>query len=130
MTLRRKIHGNCAESSNVIDNIEYNAYSGAQKIIEVGPALKFAAAITAEYQFCPGDQLFVFNPTAAIAYVTLSKVTGAAAGVAAGVDTFPVFAEAYTPISGSDYKFIIGTAGLFLYVLRDDNQQLILDKTK
>lgn len=123
---RRKVNGQCVEDTNTLNNIEYNAYAGAQKGLEVGPALEYKAALGAEQGICPGDQLFIFKATAGIGYVTLSETTGVAAGAAPAADTFPVFGEAYTPISAADYKYIIGnSADIHLYVLRDDNQERV-----
>jgi hypothetical protein len=120
---RRRINGKCVEDSHAINNIEYNDWSGAQKNITVGPALEFIGAATSEQVITPGDQLFIFKSTTGIGYVTLSETTGVVAGVAPAADTFPVFGEAYTPISAANYKFIIGTADTFLYKLRDDSSE-------
>jgi hypothetical protein len=125
MSFRRRIDGKCVEDSGTIDNIEYNPYAGAQKNIEVGPGLEFIAELTAATGVCPGDQLFIFKPSAGIAYVTLGDDNTVVLGTAPAADTFPVFGEAYTRISAADYKYIIGAAGIFLYKLRDDNQERI-----
>jgi|VirMetMinimDraft_7_1064189.scaffolds.fasta_scaffold01061_11 hypothetical protein len=119
--LRRKV-GAQAEDSHAIDNIEYNSFAGAQKNLEVGPALKYVDATAAEVRICPGDQLFLFKVTTGLGYVTLSKETGAVVGTAPAADTFPVQGQVYTPISAADYKYIIGTADIHLYVLRDSSQ--------
>lgn len=122
---RRKVDGQCVEDANTIDNIEYSPYSGAQKNIEVGPALKYVSATAAEVSICPGDQLFLFKTTTGLGYVTLGVSSGVVLGTAPAADTFPVFGEEYTRISAADYKYIIGTADIHLYVLRDDNQERV-----
>lgn len=121
---RRRIQE--TEDSYAIENIEYNSYAGAQKNIEVGPALEYKAALGTEAGICPGDQLFIFKATAGLGYVTLSETTGVVAGTAPAANTFPVFGQVYTPISAADYKFIIGnSADIHLYVLKDDNQERV-----
>lgn len=122
---RRKIDGQCVEDSNTIENIIYNPFAGAQKNMEVGPALQYVSASATEVSIQPGDQLFIFKTTAGIGYVTLGKETGIATGVAPSANTFPVFGQQYTMISAADYKFIIGTADIHIYTLRDDNQERV-----
>lgn len=123
---RRKVNGQCVEDPSTIDNIEYNAYSGAQKNIEVGPALEYKAALGSEQGICPGDQLYIFKATAGLGYVTLSETTGVVAGAAPAEHTYPVFGQVYTAISAANYKYIIGnSADIHLYVLRDDNQERV-----
>ena len=122
---RRRFDGRNTEDSHTIDNIEYNEFAGAQKNLEVGPALKYVGQLSAEQNIWPGDQLFIFKATTGLGYVTLSKTTGASVGTQPAADTFPVFGEQYTRISAADYKFIIGAAGIHLYVLRDDTQERI-----
>ena len=120
--LRRRV-GAQAEDSHAIDNIEYNSFAGAQKIIEVGPALKYVSVTTADVKICPGDQLFLFKTTVGLGYVKMT--TGAAAGTvgtAPAADTFPVQGQVYTQISAADYKVIKGAADIHLYVLRDSAQ--------
>jgi len=106
MSLRRKIDGNCVEDSDAIDNIQYNAWAGCQKNMEVGPALEYVAELTSEKSINAGDQLFIFKTTAGLGYVTLSKVTGAVVGTAPAANTFPVFGEAYTRMVLLAYIFI------------------------
>jgi hypothetical protein len=121
MNLKRKVTE--PQDTGTIENIEYDSGSGAKKTLEVGPALKFVAALTAVVDIHPGDQLFILKTTVGIGYVTLSKTATPPTAVSVpAVDTFPVFGEAYTPVSAADYKKIIGTADTFLYVLRNDNR--------
>jgi len=121
MSLRRKIDPRCTEDVGAIDNIEYNSHAGAKKTIEVGPGLVYVSNTLSEVAVAPGSQLFLFKTTGSVGYVTMSKTTGASVGTTPGADTFPVFGQVYTPISSSDYKFVIGTADIHLYILKDDN---------
>jgi len=123
MSFRRKIDGKCVEDSHAIDNIQYNSYSGGQKNLEVGPALKYISNTAAEVAVCPGDQLFLFKTTVGVGYVQMAEVAGIGAvpGAPAG-DVFPVLGESFTRYSAADYKFIKGSADIHLYILRDDNQ--------
>lgn len=122
---RRKFDGRNTEDSHTIDNIEYNEFSGAQKNFEVGPALKYVDELTSATAICPGDQLFIFKPSAGIAYVTMGDDNSIVNAGAPSADTFPVFGESYTRISAADYKYIIGAAGIHLYILRDDTQERV-----
>ncbi len=123
---RRRVHGQCVEDSSTIENIEYNPYAGAQKNLEVGPALKFVSVTTAEVKICPGDQLFLFKTTTGLGWVELSETAGiGVVGTAPAADTFPVFGQEYTRISAADYKYIKGAADIYLYVLKDDNQERV-----
>lgn len=122
---RRRLDGRNVEDSNTIENIEYNEFAGAQKNLEVGPALEYVSATAAATKICPGDQLFLFKATTGLGYVTLGDTAGIALGIAPAADTFPVFGQEYTRISAADYKYIIGTADIHLYVLRDDTQERI-----
>jgi hypothetical protein len=122
---RRRIDGRNVEDSHSIDNIEYNEFSGAQKNVEVGPALKYVSATLAATGICPGDQLFLFKATTGLGYVTLGESAGISLGTTPAADTFPVFGQVYTPISAADYHYIIGTADIHLYVLRDDTQERV-----
>ena len=123
MLFRRKIDGRLVEDSQTIDNIEHNPFAGAQKNMEVGPALIFIGDASAELIVAPGDQLFLFKATAGFGWVKMSKTSGiGAVGTAPAEDTFPVSGEGFTRYSAADYKYIKASAGVFLYVLRDDNQ--------
>jgi len=122
---RRKIDGRNVEDSEIITNIEYNPFAGAQKNIEVGPALEYVSELTAATKICEGDQLFIFKATAGLGYVTLGETNAVAVGSAPAADTFPVFGEQYTRISAADYKYIIGAAGIHLYILRDTSTERV-----
>jgi hypothetical protein len=123
---RRKINGQCVEDSHAIENIEYNAYAGAQKNLEVGPALRFVSVTTSEVKICAGDQLFLFKTTSGLGWVELSESAGiGVVGTTPSANTFPVFGQEYTRISAADYKYIKGAADIFLYVLKDDNQERV-----
>ena len=118
--LKRNVDGRPVEDTGLIDNIEYNSMSGSQKNIEVGPALKYVSATNAATKICPGDQLFLFKTTAGLDYVTLGEDNSVVKGTAPAEDTFPVFGQEYTRISAADYNYIIGTADIHLYILRDE----------
>jgi len=120
MNLKRKVTSPLDQGT--IDNIQYDSGSGGKKTLEVGPALAFVSVTTAAVDIHPGDQLFLFKNTAGIGYVKLAKTGTPTAATAPAIDVFPVFGEAYTPISAADYKKIIGAADIFLYVLRNDNR--------
>lgn len=117
---RRRFDGRNTEDTAAISNIEYNPESGSQKNIEVGPALKYEKDLATATHIRLGEQLFIFKSTAGVGYVTLGDTNTITVGTAPAADTFPVFGQQYTRISGADYKYIIGTADIHLYVLRDD----------
>ena len=122
-SFRRRLDGRNVEDSHTIDNIEYNEFAGAQKNFEVGPALEYVSATTVATKICPGDQLFLFKATTGLGYATLGDDNTITTGSAPSANTFPVFGQVYTKISAADYKYIIGTADIHLYVLRDDTQK-------
>jgi hypothetical protein len=123
MSFRRRIDGRLVEDSQTIDNIEHNPFAGAQKNVEVGPALKFIGDASVELIITPGDQLFFFKATAGLGWVKMSKTAGVGVvGAAPTDDTFPIQGEGFTKYSAADYKYIKASAGIFLYILRDDNQ--------
>lgn len=107
------------EDSGSIDNIEYNNDAGAKKTLEVGAPLKYISVTTTATNIMPGDQLFFFKTTAGLGYVTFSEDGVPVVGTAPAADTFPVFGQVYSPVAASDYKFVIGTADIHLYVLKD-----------
>lgn len=120
MTLKRTV--NEVEDGGAIDNIVYNSESGAKKTVEVGPALTFVGVTTNEVAIVPGSQLFLFKTDAAVGYVKLAAVTGVGVpGAAPAADTFPVQPMVYTQIAASDYKFIRGSASIYLYKLKDSS---------
>ena len=126
MSFRRRVNGQCVEDADTLDNIMYNPWAGAQKNIEVGPALQFISVTTAAVSISPGDQLFLFKTTAGLGWVELSTTTIAGAvATAPAANTFPVKGEDYTRISAADYKFIKGAADIYLYRLIDDNQERV-----
>ena len=119
---RRKIDGRYAEDSSTIDNIEHNCEAGAQKNMECGPALKFIGDASSELRITPGDQLFFFKTTAGLGWVEMSE-TGSigVVGSAPADNTFPIEGQVFTRYSAADYKYVKASAGVYLYVLRDDN---------
>ncbi len=110
------------EDGGAIQNIEYSNDSGAKKTVEVGAALKYVSATTSAVAIEQGSQLFLFKATTGLGYVTLSDDGIPVVGTAPAADTFPVFGQVYTPIAASDYKFVIGTADIHLYVLKDNSR--------
>ena len=121
MSYRRKIEGKCVEDTNAIQNIEFNPWAGGQKNLEIGPALTYVSALSAATLVSEGQQLFIFKATTGLGYVTLGDDDSITTGTAPSANTFPVFGQEYTRISAADYRYIIGTADIHLYVLRDDN---------
>jgi hypothetical protein len=120
---RRKLDGRLVEDTQTIENIEYSPFAGAQKNMEVGPALEFIGDSSAELIVAPGDQLFFFKSTTGFGWVEMSQTSGiGAVGTAPAANTFPIQGEGFTRYSAADYKYIKTTAGIFLYILRDDNQ--------
>jgi hypothetical protein len=120
---RRKIDGRCVEDSQTIDNIEHNSEAGGQKNMEVGPGLVFIGDASSELIVNPGDQLFFFKSTTGFGWVKMSKTSGiGAVGSVPADDTFPIEGEGFTRYSAVDYKYIKASSGVYLYVLRDDNQ--------
>lgn len=120
---RRKLDGRYIEDSQTINNIEHNPFAGAQKNMEVGPALKYIGDSSSEIIVAPGDQLFFFKSTTGFGWVEMSESPGiGAVGTAPANNTFPIQGEGFTKYSAADYKYIKTTAGIFLYILRDDNQ--------
>jgi hypothetical protein len=122
MIFRRKINSMNMEDPNAIDNIEYNPYSGAKKGLPVGPALEYIGVATSEIKVLPGEQLFFFKTTTGLGWVTMSETTGVAAGSAPAANTFPIQGQVFTPYSSSSYKYIITTADVHLYKLKDDTE--------
>lgn len=121
---KRRITGEQSEDCHKISNIEYNSYAGGQKNLAIGPALEYIGTLDAVKVIPAGVQLYVFNPTAGILYVTLDEDSTATptAGTAPAANTFPAFAASYTPIAADAYRVIIGQAGLHLYKLKDDSK--------
>lgn len=120
--LKRSIHGRDTQDSQVIDNIEHNSWAGAQKNLEVGPALEYIGSLTAEQIVAKGEQLFIFKEAAGISYITMSETTGVVAGAAPAGNVFPVF-QGFTRYSAANYKYVISNvAGVHLYILKDDTK--------
>lgn len=123
MKFRRKIDGRLVEDTQTIENVEYSPFSGAKKGVAVGPALEFIGDASSELIVAPGDQLFFFKSTAGFGWVQMSQTAGiGAVGSAPAADTFPIQGAGFTVYSAADYKYIKASAGVFLYILRDDNQ--------
>jgi hypothetical protein len=119
---RRKIDGKRVEDSHAIDNIEYNPYAGAKKSIPVGAALIFVGDATTEIKVEPGDQLYFFKTTTGLGWVTMSDSSGASAGTGPAADTFPIQGQVFTVYSADSYTYVIASAGVYLYKLKDDTQ--------
>lgn len=118
---RRLVSSRQLEDSQTISNLEYNPQSGSQKNIEVGPSLKYLDNTAAAVRVTQGSQLFLFKTTTGLDYVTLGENSSITKGTAPSEDTFPVFGQQYTRISAAQYKYIIGTADIHVYVLEDDS---------
>lgn len=120
---RRKIDGRYAEDSQTIDNIEHNSEAGAQKNMEVGPGLKFIGDATSELRITPGDQLFFFKTTSGLGWVEMSESGSiGVVGSAPADNTFPIEGQVFTRYSAANYKYVKASAGVYLYILRDDSQ--------
>lgn len=118
--LKRNVGSRGVQSDNDIDNIQYNSMSGAQKNISVGTALEYVGDLTAATRVYEGQQLFILN-LGTLQYVTMSTENTVTANAVPGDDTFPVFPGQFTAYSAADYKYIVGSADLHLYILRDDS---------
>lgn len=119
---RRRIDGRHVEDTQTIDNIQYNSEAGAQKNMAVGPALKFIGDASSELIVTPGDQLFFFKTTTGLGWVEMSETPGiGAVGTAPADNTFPLEGQSFTAYSAADYKYVKASAGVYLYILRDDN---------
>jgi len=120
---RRKLDGRLIEDSQTIDNIEHNSEAGAQKNMEVGPALKFIGDASSELIITPGDQLFFFKTTAGLGWVEMSETAGiGVVGSAPADNTFPIDGQTFTRYSASTYKYVKTSADVYLYILKDDTQ--------
>jgi hypothetical protein len=118
--LKRNVDSRPLEDDKIIENIQYNSMAGAQKNVSVGPALEYVGPLTAATKVAQGSQLYIYN-TGALAYVTMGEDNTVTAGTAPAADTFPCHANDYTLYSAGDYKYLIGTAALHLYILRDES---------
>jgi hypothetical protein len=119
--LKRNFDARAGEDSHHIDNVEYNSMAGAKKIVEVGPALEYVGATTVATKVNPGDQLYIFN-AGALGYIAMGEDNTVSAAVAPGEDAFPCLPNQFTVYSAADYNWIIGSADLHLYVLRDESR--------
>ena len=118
-TLKRAVQGRSVEDTGTIENVQYNSMSGGQKNLGVGPALKFVGILTAAVAVPKGVQLFIYNTTAADLFVKMGTSAVGIPGIVPAADTFPC-APGLTPYSAADYSHVIGTAPLYLYILRDE----------
>ena len=67
--------------------------------------------------------MYFYKSTVGPGFVKMSTLTGLAApGAIPASDTFPIAGQVLTPLSASEYKFVRGTADIYLYKLKDDNQ--------
>lgn len=122
--LKRNVDARSLEDSAAIDNIQYNSMSGAQKNISVGPALEYVGALTTAKKVSQGNQLFIFN-TGSLDYVTMGSDSSVSKGTGPSANTFPCLGGQMTAYSAADYKYIIGTSALHLYILRDESNARI-----
>lgn len=121
--LRRSLgEGHAVEDPSTIDNIVYNDYAGADKHINVGPALEFISVTTTEVGVIAGDQLYFYKTTVGPGFVKMAEATGVAIpGAVPAADTFPIKGQVLTALSAANYRFVRGAADIYLYKLKDDN---------
>jgi hypothetical protein len=119
--LKRVVSSRQVEDPGTIDNIEYNSASGAQKNLNVGPALEYVGELTAVTEIAKGDILYIFKATTGISYVTMGNDNTITQEVAPTINTFPVFGEEFTIYSAYNFQYIVGTADIHLYRLVDDS---------
>lgn len=124
MTIRRRV-GKELEDPSAVKVIEYNAYAGAQKIVDAGPYLDYIGPLSATYRVQPGDILYIFQATDVVTYVTMGMDDTITADNAPAKNVFPVIGIGYTIYSVGENKYVTGAASQHLYILKDDNEARI-----
>jgi hypothetical protein len=123
--LKRVLKSGGAEDSGSIDAIEYNKYAGAQKKLDVGPALNILGTCNSGLSLPGlGTSLWIYNNSSSIAYVAFYDANGAVPSAPSSLSNGIALApNSYTKLNSGQYSGIIGSAATIgVYQVIDDSQ--------